>query len=91
MAIPVGPGDVPSSCAVCGQVTLHRPDSDGKLHCMACLARGAQPSVAPVPAQPKKQGGDVVVGTIKTAGFIVAVLFLLSIATCVGVCGYIVH
>lgn len=80
--------DVPRTCAKCATVTLHRADEVGALHCMKCLARpSAVPPPIPTRIVVQKQGDGVVVGTIKLAGFIVALFFLLAIGTCVYVCG----
>lgn len=116
-----GPSDVPAPCAKCGQTTLHRPATDGQLHCLRCLMvpassqqhyapqqhypppppqhmapqtfQALQAHVMPPPQQPQviqvqqKAGGGVIRGTIDFAKFIFALLFLLSVGTCVYVCG----
>jgi hypothetical protein len=44
-----------------------------------------QPQVVYV--QQQKSGGGIVTGTIKAAGFIMSLIFLLCVGTCVYVCG----
>lgn len=91
-----GSKDVPERCPKCQMTTLFRPDSQGTYHCLRCLGMAA--AAAPAPAtsgQPvnvtiKKQGDGIMVGTMKIAGFIVALVILLCAVTCVaglGMCG----
>jgi hypothetical protein len=43
--------------------------------------------MTPRTAAPAAKGGGIMIGTMKLAGFIFALVFLLSIGTCVFFCG----
>src|SRR4051812_49007363 len=87
-------GDVPTNCSACAAVTLHRRGVDGRLHCLPCMMSAMQvrPEVL-APQHPhviqvqQKVGGGVVRSTIDAAKFILALVFLLFMGTCVYVCG----
>lgn len=63
--VQAGTSDVPSECTRCEMVTLHRPSSDGKLHCLACLAKAARPNAGMPSAGP--ESWDVVEPNIKVS------------------------
>lgn len=80
--------DQPAFCPKCQATTLWRSDAQGTYHCLRCLAM--PPAAAPVSvtvSAAKPSGGGIVRGTIDLAKFVFAVLFLLSIGTCLYVCG----
>lgn len=92
-----GSKDVPEHCPKCKQTTLFRPDREGTYHCLRCLAGAASAPPAAGPATVnvtmKKQPDGIMVGTMKVAGFIVALIILLCAVTCVaglGMCGKVV-
>lgn len=96
MAVTAGPNDSPQQCERCGTTTLHRPDAEGKLHCLKCLTEQlAAPAKIEPAAIPVAPGGakreEVVVrtplGEHVRNGLVAGVLAVICIIIWAHACG----
>lgn len=88
-------------CPVCRADVTHMQDATGAMRCVRCADQAGAPLVVAPPIQmtaaqwrqqgqqqaPARQRDGIVMGTIKLAGFVVALLILGSVGMCVYVCG----